>query len=286
MMFTEQAFIFSCAGETLLGISAIPESPRETGVLILVGGPQYRVGSHRQFVLLSRVLAQDGYPAMRFDFRGMGDSSGELRGFEANEFDIGAALDAFIANCPQIKRVVIWGLCDAASGSLIYWDKTKDARVSGLILLNPWMRSEVTLARAHIKHYYGKRLLQINFWNKLLTGKLELLQAVAEFFMSLRIARQGDSLNARDTKVSFQEKMLRGLQTFPGRVLFVLSGNDYTAKEFLEAVYADDAWASAICQSTVTRVDLPEADHTFSSVEWRGKVENMTMQWLGVEAGK
>lgn len=286
MTFTEQAFMFSCAGEKLLGISALPEFPRETGVLIVVGGPQYRVGSHRQFLLLSRALAEDGYPAMRFDFRGMGDSSGDSRGFEAVEIDIGAALDAFVASCPQIKRVVLWGLCDAASASLLYWDSTRDSRVCGLVLLNPWIRSERTLARAHIKHYYGKRLLQVEFWSKLLNGNLGILQAMGGFFTSLKKARQMNALEARDESHCFQKKMLRGLKTFPERVLLLLSGNDYTANEFLEAVLADHAWAVTIRQSNVTRIDLPGADHTFSSVEWRGMVQNMTKQWLGLEAGK
>ena len=286
LTFTDQAVMFPCAGEKLLGIFTVPELPRETGILIVVGGPQYRVGSHRQFLLLSRALAEEGYLVMRFDFRGMGDSSGDLSGFEAIEIDIGAALDAFNESYPQIERVVLWGLCDAASACLLYWDTTRDARVSGLVLLNPWIRSEGTLARAHIKHYYGKRLLQADFWSKLLTGKLGLWQAMGGFFRSLKKARQMNAPKARDETLTFQQKMLRGLSTFPERVLLVISGNDYTAKEFLEAVWANHAWVVAMRQPNVTRIDLPEADHTFSSVEWRGQVENMTKQWLGLEGGK
>ena len=103
MTFTEHAVTFPCAGEQLLGIVAAPELPQATGVLIVVGGPQYRVGSHRQFLLLSRALAEAGYPAMRFDFRGMGDSTGELRDFEGVNEDIGAAINAFQAHCPQSR---------------------------------------------------------------------------------------------------------------------------------------------------------------------------------------
>ncbi len=82
MNYTETALRFTCADEYLFGILACPERPSDTGVVIVVGGPQTRVGSHRQFVLLSRALAAAGYPVLRFDVRGMGDSSGEQRDFE------------------------------------------------------------------------------------------------------------------------------------------------------------------------------------------------------------
>jgi len=66
-------------------------------VLIIVGGPQYRVGSHRQFVLLARHLAAQGIPVMRFDVRGMGDSKGKPRNFGQLDDDLRAATDCFFA---------------------------------------------------------------------------------------------------------------------------------------------------------------------------------------------
>jgi dipeptidyl aminopeptidase/acylaminoacyl peptidase len=62
MRFSEEAVPFACAGDMLMGILTRPEAPAQTGVVVVVGGPQYRVGSHRQFVLLSRELAAAGYP--------------------------------------------------------------------------------------------------------------------------------------------------------------------------------------------------------------------------------
>jgi len=280
MSFTEQAISFPCAGEALLGIVATPEQPGSTGVVIMVGGPQYRAGSHRQFLLLSRALARDGYPCIRFDYRGMGDSTGGLRDFEAVNEDIAAAISAFQANCPQVQRVVLWGLCDAASASLLYWDATHDARVEGIVLLNPWVRSETTLARAHIKHYYGQRLLQADFWRKLLTGKLGLTRAIGGFVGSLKRTRQGKSQAAKNEVLPFQKKMVRGLESFSGQILLLLSGNDYTAKEFLEAVQVDPALAAILRQPAVTQTGIPDADHTFSSAEWRSQIERMTIEWL------
>lgn len=286
MSFTEQAVTFPCGGETLLGILAVPEQPETVGVVIVVGGPQYRVGSHRQFLLLSRALAKAGYPVMRFDYRGMGDCLGELRDFETVNDDIATAISAFQSNCPQVKRIVLWGLCDAASASLLYWDATLDARVDGLVLLNPWVRSEATLARAHIKHYYGQRLLQADFWRKLLSGKLGLGRAIGGFLASLKSARREDSGTVPENALPFQKKMERGLGTFPGQVLLVLSGNDYTAKEFIETLDSNPAWAQAFTNPRTSRIDVENADHTFSTAEWRQQVELATVAWLREVYGK
>lgn len=281
MNFRESPVVFSCAGEQVLGIVAKPEEAVNAGVLFLVGGPQYRVGSHRQFLLLSRALAENGYSTMRFDYRGMGDATGNPRSFETVGNDIGAALDAFQATCPGLKRIVLWGLCDAASASLLYCDDTHDARICGLVLLNPWVRSENTLARAHIKHYYRHRLIQPEFWRKLVSGQLGILTAITGFVRSLRQARQtGGGANVKKA-VSFQDRMIRGIEWFPGPTLLVLSGNDYTAKEFIEAVNGSAAWAKALSRKTFIRKDIPDADHTFSTRNWRGEVEAVTVQWLG-----
>ena len=79
--YSEQALRIACAGDTLIGILAKPQRPAAVGVLIIVGGPQYRAGSHRQFTLLARHLADAGHAVLRFDYRGMGDSSGDARDF-------------------------------------------------------------------------------------------------------------------------------------------------------------------------------------------------------------
>ena len=86
MICTEQLEAIPCAGEELVGVLTLPEEPVHIGVVVIVGGPQYRVGSHRQFVLLARHLAEQGIPTLRFDCRGMGDSSGDQRSFDVKAF--------------------------------------------------------------------------------------------------------------------------------------------------------------------------------------------------------
>jgi exosortase A-associated hydrolase 1 len=276
--YTERGSVFACEGEPLVGIAAIPEEPRARGVLVAVGGPQYRVGSHRQFALLCRTLAAEGYPTFRFDYRGMGDSTAPPRNFEQVGPDLAAALDAFSASCSALREIVVWGLCDAASAALMF--AVDDARVGGLVLLNPWVRDDATLAQARVKHYYGGRLASRAFWGKVLRGKLDVGQSLREL-----IANAARSLGPRSSTVpgteSFQARMARGLARFDGQVLLALSGNDLTAKEFLEYVRARPEWTRLLAAPRVRRIDIPQADHTFSRAGWRREVEAATLEWLG-----
>lgn len=271
---SERAVRFVCQGEQLVGIVSQPESATASlGLLIVVGGPQYRVGSHRQFVLLARRLAEAGYPVMRFDLRGMGDSSGEPRDFSETGEDIAAALSAFQAVCPALSRVAVWGLCDAASAALLYWQAERDPRLAGLALLNPWVRSEQSLARTHVRHYYRERLFQREFWQKLLSGRLQVGRSVAEALGKLRLMR-GSAKSG-----SFQERMAHALREFPGAMLLILSGGDLTAKEFAD-------WAAERFGPGWEKMPrlachwLEAADHTFSRSEWRNWVELLTLAWL------
>ena len=50
-----------------------------------------------------------------------------------------------------------------------------------MALLNPWVRSEATLAKAHVKHYYVQRLLSKEFWAKLVSGGLAPIEALRTF---------------------------------------------------------------------------------------------------------
>ena len=63
-------------------------------------------------------------------------------------------------------------------------------------------------------------------------------------------------------------------------MLLILSGDDYTAKEFLEAFQADPAGARALAGDRLTRVDLEQADHTFSSPTKRVAVQDATIAWI------
>lgn len=273
---SEHPLTFDVDGDTLLGVVHDGAAGGSVGVVIVVGGPQVRTGSHRQFVHTARHLAALGVTTLRFDVRGMGDSTGDLRSFEALDNDIGAAIDALLRARPGLRRVVLWGLCDGASAALLYLHGRPDPRVAGLVLLNPWVRTAATQAATTVKHYYRQRLLDRGFWIKLLSGRVA-ISAVQVFMTNWRAAR---SPGARTQAADYTSRMQVAWQAFSGPILLALSGQDYTAKEFLERAAADPAWQAALRDTKVTRLDFAEADHTFSVPGTAARMDEATAGWL------
>jgi exosortase A-associated hydrolase 1 len=273
---------FPCRDETLIGVLHMPPSPASVGVVVVVGGPQYRVGSHRQFVMLARDLATRGAAVLRFDCRGMGDSEGTFSGFEQIEPDVAAAVDAIMAQVPSLRRVMLWGLCDA--GLAIAEHARHDARIAGVVLLNPWVRSESGLARAQLKHYYLARLMQPDFVRKVLRGEFNPIASGRALLANLFRALGSPVARLKPAEVgaanSLAEQLAKELRRFKGRILLILSGRDLTAKEFEDAARASTPWRELLAEARVTRRDLAAADHTFSRGIWRDQVAAWTWEWI------
>ena len=286
----DQAIAFTCEGETLIGVlhgaaAGADRAAAQVGVVIVVGGPQYRAGSHRQFVFLARALATAGHAVLRFDVRGMGDATGAQSSFEHIAADVAAAVAALRRHCPDVQSVALWGLCDGASAALLYLhechNEHRDDAVAGVCLLNPWIRSEFSLARTHVKHYYAQRLLAPEFWRKLLSGRIA-GEALRSLWANLLAARGAKSTDESSTP--FQSRMASALQRFEGNVLLVLSGDDYTAKEFIEFAQAQPTWRRLLQRPQLQRRELPNADHTLSAEADRRAMHAITLAWLATLA--
>ncbi len=279
---TEEPLRLPCAGESLLAVLSLPAQGKPRGgVVIVVGGPQYRAGSHRQFVLLARRLASGGYAVLRFDARGMGDSTGAVASFDELDADVDAAVQALRARCPGLPGVALWGLCDGASAVMIYAQGRASSSVQALAVANPWVRSGETHARAHVRHYYPDRLLQPSFWVKLISGGVA-RRAAADFAHNVWHAlRKGQ----RRERMGFQQRMAAGWFNFKGPILLLMSENDYTAREFDDVTASAPEWRGAMQRPMLDRVDLAGADHTFSDAVARRAVEEATLSWLAHALG-
>jgi len=294
----ESLLSFDGRAGSLLGVLARPAAPaqcRPVAVVIVVGGPQTRVGSHRQFVQLARRLAAAGYPCLRFDYTGMGDSPGPKPDFEAAGADVSGACDTLRAAAPGCRSIALWGLCDGATAAA--FQAAQDERIAAVIAANPWARSDGTRSATMVRQHYGSRLRSPAFWKKLLRGRVDVRTGVREFARHLWRARRAATAGAaggrggtggagsaggaggaggrngadsaggggrgaifRDRSADLPARLADALSRIAPRLHLQLSGNDLTAAEFELAM--KNAGADARIRGSVFR--LPRADHTFS----------------------
>ena len=255
-------FEFGCGGLRLAG--TLDTAPGVTGLLIVNGGNEIRSGAFSGKSHLATALAKKGFPVLRFDRRGTGDSEGENRGFRKSTGDISAALEAFRAMAPQLDRVFALGNCDAASALMLMEGRGLD----GLILSNPWtFENEEDIAGdpihspGSIRSRYAEKLKDPKEIGRLLKGGVDLKKLVRGLMGALGSARPPSSL-AQD--------MQAGLSNFGGSVHILLAGADRTAQSF------DNVW-----DSNDERIRRCEgAGHAFVDPEHRAWLESQILAAL------
>jgi exosortase A-associated hydrolase 1 len=180
---------------------------------------------------------------------------------------------------------VIWGLCDAASAALFY--AYQDARVAGLVLLNPWIFTKQGAAKTYLKYYYWQRLTSQSFWRKLFAFKFDYMESIKSLRSFIKQAKNSASNESSeiasdiiDMELPLPIRMSESLRQFTKPVLFILSGQDLTAKEFIDVTNNDAEWQLLINSPRVNKYYFPEADHTFSTAVWRNQVADWTLNWI------
>jgi exosortase A-associated hydrolase 1 len=166
---------FACEGAEL-GAS-LDAAEGEIGLLLVTGGSQTRVGSHRMYERLAKILADRGISTLRFDRRGVGDSDGDDPGFRGSGPDLAAAAALLRSELPGLKRIHGFGLCDGATALALFGDETG---LDGLILVNPWLVEAESgePPPAAIRRHYRERLLSLEGWKRILSGKVSYAKAL------------------------------------------------------------------------------------------------------------
>ena len=239
---------FGCEG-VALGAS-LDSATGATGLLFVTGGTQTRIGSHRMFERLALSLAEAGWPCLRYDRRGVGDSEGEDPDWRGSGPDLAAAAAAFRREQPQLTRLLGFGLCDGASALALHG---KAAALDGFVLVNPWFVETETgePAAAAIKARYKDRLLSLDGWKRLLSGSI----SYRKLFRGIgKILAHRPSTLAGEIAASLAKSRLP--------VQLVLAIRDATA------IAAQSEWVSpgfrAVRTANPAPVTIDSDSHTFS----------------------
>jgi exosortase A-associated hydrolase 1 len=245
---------FDCKGARLAG--TLDEGDQATGLLIVSGGNEIRSGAHAGQAAMAAQFAALGYPVMRYDRRGIGESEGQNGGFEASGPDIATAVDAFRREVPGLTRVIAFGNCDAASALALFHS---GMAIDALILANPWViegqaeDAPTTPSAAAIRARYWARLKNPRSLIELLTGRIDLRKLAG----GLARAAQKEAPTGLAGRLA---DALSG-STVPAAIL--IAERDTTALAFM-AAWKDARFDAVRQRADVTLTSFPTASHSFA----------------------
>jgi len=280
---SEIAIQMNCKGKRLFGIIHGSKTNSNIGVVMVVGGRQFRVGAHRQFVLLARHLASLGIPVIRFDARGMGDSDGEPRYFLNIKSEIDVAISTLVSQIESVDQVVLWGLCDGASASISV--ASANPTVQSVVMVNPWITTEKGQARTELKHYYLSHIQGRHFWTKLIRGKIDIVTSLKSFFGSLGRSFGQGKISDNAIEPSLPNTIFEYMSQARCPINLIFSSHDMTAREFEDELSTriEDGRFLKRSNLSITHID---ADHTFSNAVSQKAIFEKTREWIEAQTGQ
>ena len=148
-------------GGALAGILSEPVGPaRGRGVVLVSAGVTPKFGPFRLYTELARRLARDGFPTLRFDLGGLGDSAQayEARPLEQRtRLQLGASLD-YLSQRFAVDGLALAGLCSGAEDAFRHAEH--DARVKRVVLIDPFAYKTAGFAWRHVRDRARRRVLR------------------------------------------------------------------------------------------------------------------------------
>ena len=163
----EQLVLFPSESAILAGILAVPARPNGYAVVLPWGAsPLPSSGRNRERTRVARALAEQGFHALRFDYRGVGESDGDLRRTSMaapHTADIIAACDWLTSQ--GLSRVVIVANCFGSWSSLMAAPSLP--ALQGIALVNGPVWRDHSQVRASRSWRWWTRKLREFDWSKL-----------------------------------------------------------------------------------------------------------------------
>lgn len=253
----EKPVSFRSNSHKVSGVLHLPDGrPPFPGAVFLHGFAGSRVEAHRLFVKAARQLAETGIASLRFDFRGCGESEGELGNMSVTEEirDAVRAFDFFRRHRGiDVRRLGLLGF--SLGAALAFCLARRRPRVKCLALWSP--------------------LAQLQNLFTLPTGFKQ--REIRQWISDGHIAYRGEKLGGQWLMDLAWHDPLKDAAAFKGKALIVRGEKDRATPLGQARLYQQRLGSRARLYV------IPGADHSFNRPEWESEALSATVQWLRKE---
>ncbi len=278
-MIRERAIQFG-DGAALVGVLSEARQGETAGsgkpaLLILNAGILHHVGPSRLHVTLARQMAGAGFPTLRFDISGIGDSEPRRDGMHVDEAVIAEVRQAmdYLAQKKGVTSFILGGICSGADSS--FRAALADPRVVGIFQIDGY----AYLNLRHHYHHYAPRVFHLAPWlrfGRKLIGRLR-----TGLGLPMGKGAQPDALATFVRRFPPKSEVESGLQTLSARGVRQL--HVYTGGQSLHYNYRDQFWdnfRAVDFQGQAHHEYLPDADHTFTGLEQQKLLVECLSSWI------
>lgn len=260
--------------QSLVGVLTMPETVTKPAVIFLNAGLLHRVGPNRCYVKWARWLAELGYPVLRFDSAGLGDSpvSESNADYDERMHEEAAWAMAAVTKACGSDRFILSGLCLGAVNALLA--ASCEPQVCGVVMQNPQFLDEDELTayvEARNWQYWRRVLLKPERWKQFFSGQAD----YEMIFARLR------GFFIRKNKVNdIAEKIVERFSVLIDRgasVLLVNSALD-VSRDYLDVMMRDHA-AEFQATGRMTLEEITDCDHLFTTLESQQAFLQMFRRW-------
>ncbi|MDH3678872.1 MAG: alpha/beta fold hydrolase [Acidimicrobiia bacterium] len=279
--------------EALFAIASEPDTAGPHGVVLLpAGGHTFTPQGNRWAFDFAHRLAAAGFPTVRFDWQGIGDSTGVVETFTLHQPATTEA-EAALSILDTESRVLV-GQCYGARTAMAMADRTEG--IGGVALLAPpvrdFARGDGTATRQayelSTRDFVTQGLRRLSPSTLIDRAQLERIGRVGRTLVRAKWRQLTARFRAPDPTPWVSEAFLSQLEGLvrsgvPTLLLYGEEENDY--KEFDEARAGKLGELLERGSSTVTIEVVPGSAHAAETVEMQQLVVSKVEEWLvGLEA--
>lgn len=266
----EQVVHFGAGGH-LLGVLTEPGGASSAAnpqplFIFLNAGLLHRVGPHRLYVQMARALARDGFPALRVDLTGKGDSPqrADITRRESLPLDFEDIVRGVRARFGE-KPLVLAGLCAGADDAIRFAPLSES--VIGLLLLDPICFPDAGFATRTQIMKYSQPGRYVNWLKRQLDGPTKTAVAPELDPLSIR-----DMPSLEEMRAAFTALGRRG-----GRVLSIFT--EYALRYYNQLGQLGRVLEVKDYSTFATELFWPAVEHTYTLDLHRRQLVEVSSGW-------